>query len=68
MARRSKEVLLSFCSTLVRPHLQYCVQWAPQFKTDRTAGVSPMKDHKDDEDLEHLSYKERLRVLGLFSL
>ena len=31
-------------------------------------GVSPGEDHEDDQSLEHLSYKERLRELGLLSL
>ncbi|GAB0195497.1 hypothetical protein GRJ2_002015000 [Grus japonensis] len=32
---RSREGILSLCSTLVRPYLKYCIQlWGPQYKTD----------------------------------
>lgn len=70
MTTAQREVILPLCSTLLRPHLEYCIRlWRPQHKRDidllekfRRTAVEMMRG------LKHLSCEERLKKLELFSL
>ncbi len=60
--QQGKGVILPLCSVLVRPHLEYCRRHMELLEHIQRRATKMI------HGMEHPSYKDRLRELGLFCL
>lgn len=71
---KNKNVMLQLYKSLVRPHLEYCVQlWSPKPRHGNWSLIFGIEDVQRDftrqiNDIGHLCYSERLKILNLTTL
>ena len=70
IVHKSKDIISRLYKSLVRPHLEYCIQvWSPYLKKDiELLEKVQRRATKMIPELRHLSYEQRLNRLGLISL
>ncbi|KAK4830432.1 hypothetical protein QYF61_011140 [Mycteria americana] len=67
MASRSREVILPLCFILMRPHLEYCIQfWSPQYKKNMDLSERlQRRATKMVTGLDHLSCSRKAESTGV---